>query len=373
MQLKYILFKSFSYSPANKLFKIILLSFFQLIAFNTNAQKLTESGIKLGAYYFDGWTGKTNHISKVLRDSFPDREPIGGWVTSTADNISKQIDLAANSGLSFFTFCWYYSYLSEKNLPEPRNNALNLYLQSKNRNRLNFNLLVVNHPGYTIGPNEWNKISKIWLSLMKQPGYVKVSGKPLLTFFSVDRLVKEFGSEKAVSNALDSLRQQARSQGLGGVTFAACIGPYPKLIQQAKNCGYDVFTGYNYHEIAFTKNEAATPIDSLISKESLLWDKFTQSNTPYIPVTTLNFDPRAWRDIVPDYNVSPRYIGFSSASVYRSLSSMKKWMSNNNSHTTKEKIAMVYAWNEYGEGAWLTPTSKLKNNLLNSLKKAISN
>src|SRR4051812_33911811 len=67
-----------------------------------------KDNIKMGAYYFDGWTGKTFHISPAL-DSFPERKPVWGWVTSTPSAITEQIDLAADAGISFFNFCWYYN------------------------------------------------------------------------------------------------------------------------------------------------------------------------------------------------------------------------------------------------------------------------
>src|SRR3954469_22288370 len=68
-----------------------------------------NDSIKIGAYYFDGWTGKTFHVSPKLRDSFPERKPVWGWVTSTPEVVHEQINLAADAGLSFFNFCWYYA------------------------------------------------------------------------------------------------------------------------------------------------------------------------------------------------------------------------------------------------------------------------
>src|SRR5438034_1397685 len=65
--------------------------------------------IQLGAYYFDGWAkAVSGHLTPRLRDSFPDRKPKWGWVTSTPEIVKDQIDLAADAGLSFFSFCWYY-------------------------------------------------------------------------------------------------------------------------------------------------------------------------------------------------------------------------------------------------------------------------
>jgi len=124
--------------------------------------EITASPIQLGAYYFDGWTGQTPmHTSRALIDSFPEREPVWGWLTSSLKVIHDQINAAANAGLAFFSFCWYYPTNNPGNFNDaPRNHALNLYLKSENKNRLKYCLLVANHSGYFIRPKDWNKVSK---------------------------------------------------------------------------------------------------------------------------------------------------------------------------------------------------------------------
>jgi hypothetical protein len=33
----------------------------------------------VGAYYFDGWSGKTSHVTKLPETEFADRKPVWGW------------------------------------------------------------------------------------------------------------------------------------------------------------------------------------------------------------------------------------------------------------------------------------------------------
>lgn len=44
---------------------------------------------------------------QALRNNYPDRAPIWGW-DSTPDIMKTQIDSAADVGLSYFAFCWYF-------------------------------------------------------------------------------------------------------------------------------------------------------------------------------------------------------------------------------------------------------------------------
>ena len=348
---------------------IVILIVCHSVLLRSSAQGRTGSGIKLGAYYFDGWTGEHFHLNQKLVDSFPERKPIWGWVTSTPETMVKQIDLAANSGLSFFSFCYYYSKAERTQGNETLNQGLKLYLAAANHNKLQFNILIVNHVGFTVGPNELNDLSKTCVALMKNPSYLKANGKPLLTFYSVESLIKEFGSIQAVHTALDSIRSYAKSQGIASISMAACIAPSAQQITQARLCGFDMLTGYNYNSIALRKDQPTTPLDSLISKEPTMWNILSKSNMPVIPITTLNFDPRPWSNVNDYYRASKRYVGFSSKSVFKSVSSIKNWVLTHPTAVTAEKLAIVYAWNENGEGSWLTPSATM--NPLEGLKSAV--
>ncbi len=285
--------------------------------------------------------------------------------------MDAQINEAADAGLSFFSFCWYF----KKNKPLTESNTiLNLYHNSPNRNRLKHCLLIANHEGNEIGPADWHKVSAEWIKQFKTSSYLTVDGKPLLIIFEVNSLIKQFGTTAKVKEALNYLRDSARKEGLNGVTIAACVGSYPDVALKAKACGFDITTAYNLHKAGY-KNRVSRqiPIDSLINSERMIWDRISAvSKLPYIPVATLNWDPRPWADSSNNYNTKPYYVGFSSGSVFRSIQSLVRWMRLHQTQTTKEQVALLYAWNEYGEGAWLTPSKNSSDKPLEGLKKALS-
>lgn len=327
---------------------------------------------KIGAYYFDGWKKiKGNpHLTSLLINQYSEREPKWGWVTSTQKNVDNQIIAASEAGLNFFSFCWYYN---GKHPIDSANRALSYFNQSKVNKTLNFCLMVANHEGYELGPAEWPIVCEEWIKQFKSNKYLTVEGKPLIIFFSVGSLVKKFKTTEGVKNAFKMLRDRAKSEGLGGVTIAACVSNSSKEIRLATESTFDNLTGYNYHGYGFLgrpKGVARVSIDKMQNAEKSLWTTISNmSSLPYIPVTTLNWDPRPWKAI-NSANFVPYFSGFSSNSVYRSLTNCIEWMDLNVGETTKEKIAILYAWNEYGEGAYLTP-SKSGANVLEGVKKAI--
>lgn len=323
-----------------------------------------HSGVKLGAYYFDGWTGTYSyHITPQLRDQFPEREPKWGWLTSSQDIMNDQIGLASNAGLSFFSFCWYYSGKdSYKN--EPLNRSLGFYLNSPNRNRLQYTLLIANHGKFAIGPDDWGIVCKEWVSQFQSNSYLQVEGKPLITFFSLSTLLEKFGTVENLKKAFSELRQLALDSGMKGVSIAISLTPNKKDLDLATSCGFDVVTGYNYHSLGFNSKKRVIPIKNMQKSESDAWDKFSSLTTlPYIPTTTLNWDPRPWANDVNKYAIAPYYKGFSSTTVYNSVLACKNWIEKNSKNTVRDKIGLIYAWNEYGEGAYLTPTKDGKNPL----------
>lgn len=335
-------------------------------------QAYSQNKPLVGAYYFDGWTGKyPYHITESLKDSFPDRKPKWGWVTSTQEIIDEQIKLAADSGISFFSFCWYYGAGNFKT--EALNQALRFYLVSPQKKRLKYCLLIANHVGNEIGPTEWDQVSAEWIEKFKVDTYLKVDGKPLLIFFSINSLIKKFGTIGNVHSALDNLRSAALKAGLAGVSIAVCIGPNKENIQQAESCGFDVLTGYNYHDVGIYKAlNREVPIDTMRVAEQRYWNRFPKlSSLKYIPVSTLNWDPRPWANNSNGYASAPYFVGYSPNSVYKSVKGCIDWVNANPQFTTKEKIALLYAWNENGEGAWLTPGINGVN-MLDGLKKAMN-
>ncbi|MCL4484391.1 MAG: hypothetical protein M1445_17575, partial [Bacteroidetes bacterium] len=91
-------------------------------AWNAGAQG-KKPQLKVGAYYFDGWAGQNRkasdpnepwaknaptNLSRRMVEEFPEREPVWGWRDDSQAIMERQIDLAADNGIEFFLFCWYW-------------------------------------------------------------------------------------------------------------------------------------------------------------------------------------------------------------------------------------------------------------------------
>lgn len=321
--------------------------------------------IKLGAYYFAGWAGKCSsddgspenawakgmptHYTKKLATEFAGRTPLWGWRDDTPELMERQIELAADHGVDFFSFCWYWHEnkgpMNLKAIAEdPKHTPMQLFMKAKNNKRMEFCLLVANHSGFEItGLDAWKQAAGHWMTLFKHPSYLRVEGKPLLIIFSPQGANKE---------GLVYLQEVARKAGFPGVSVAGCGSG---KIED----GFALRTHYN----VTPKGTWGSKISERHSYQELV-DANLQAwqgtpSQPFIPVATQGWDRRPWEGIgglgPTGSTVSWYYDKGTPEAFGKMLEKMAKWMEANPQQVTQEKLALIYAWNEIGEGGWLVP------------------
>ena len=87
------------------------------------------------------------HYTRRLATEFADREPLWGWRDDTPEIMRRQIDLAADHGVAFFSFCWYWhdnkGPINIKAIEDdPKHVPMRLFMDAKNNQRMEFCLLV---------------------------------------------------------------------------------------------------------------------------------------------------------------------------------------------------------------------------------------
>ncbi len=313
----------------------------------------------IGAYYFDGWAGRSGlagdakepwarnaptHLSRRMIEEFPERQPIWGWRDDSPAIIKQQIDLAADHGVGFFAFCWYWrddgGKINKKAIKDdPLHTSLELYLKAKNNHRLKFCLLVANHGGAEIkGVENWRTAAEYWMPYFKHPQYVTVGGKPLIIVFN-----PEGGDKEGFIQAQNA----ARKADLPGIAIAGCGGG-------TLETGYTHRTHYNINPGYISKSEQHA-FAELVAANRAEWKG--SSRQPYIPIITAGWDKRPWEGPT-GLNQEPGwyYPDRTPEQLTDFIRDAITWMDKHPDQTTAERIALVYAWNEFGEGGYLAPT-----------------
>ncbi len=329
----------------------------------------SERRATVGAYYFDGWAGKhrlagreawakdaPTHLTRRMLDEFPDREPLWGWRDDKLEVMERQIDLAAGHGIDFFAFCWYFRPTRKQVDEDPLHTGLNLFLKARNNRRVRFCLLVANHQGaYIGGPGNWILASEYWMPLLTHPRHVRVDGKPLLIVFNPRDVVRE---------GLENLQAAARKAGLPGVAVAAC-GHGDPVVGFTHRTYYNIVPGY-------ASGSQERRYAELVEAHQKAWSGTPEQ--PFIPEVTAGWDKRPWEGenglnqrpgwYFPDR--TPEAFGIFMRSAI-------EWMNRNPGRTTKERVVLVYAWNEFGEGGYIAPTKgDPDGKYLKAMKSALS-
>ncbi|MCL5271515.1 MAG: glycoside hydrolase family 99-like domain-containing protein [bacterium] len=319
----------------------------------------------VGAYYFDGWA---RDVGPVLRNDYAERKPVWGWRDDSARVMRRQIDYAADYRIDFWAFDWYYP--EGPNKKSRLNNALGLYLKARNRDRLQFCLLVANHQKFRIGPGDWDAVCRIWIDLFREPTYLRLDGRPLLIIYSPAELEHAFGGPDGVRKALDALRAKARAAEITEIAVAACPAPYTDLKKLARS-GYNLLTGYNYNN-GWMNGAGGKPFSALVAASDKIFNWFAQSTPlPYAPVVTTGWDRRPVETGLPPEKQSVWYLDRTPEAMGDFIRLGLRWLDEHPDKATPQRLLMLYAWNENGEGGYLTPTDADGCAYLEAVKRAL--
>ncbi len=322
------------------------------------AQFSGDGKVQVGVYYFDGWAGKNkhadnpdepwaknapSHLTRRFVEEFGSREPVWGWRDDDLAIMERQIDLAADNGVDFFLFCWYWKDNKGPINKEVIQNlslhtSMNLYLKAKNKHRVKFGLLVANHQGSEIvGTENWKQATEFWMEYFKDPQYVTVEGKPLVVLFNSKGIEEE---------GLAGMQQVAAQNGLKGLSIAGCGSADVKGFTHRTH--YNIVPGY----AAGTEEH---PYSELVEAHQKNWKGTPE--LPYIPEITVGWDKRPWEGPQGLNQKEGWYYPDHTPAQFKAfLQDAVKWMDENPTHTTRERIMLLYAWNELGEGGYLVPT-----------------
>ena len=331
------------------------------LSFSTEAKKKKPATI--GVYYFDGWAGKSRHadnpdepwaknapthLTRRFVEDFGGREPLWGWRDDSQEIMERQIDLAADNGVDFFLFCWYWKDNKgpiniESIEKDPKHTSMNMYLKAKNKKKLKYSLLIANHGGSEIlGNQNWEDAVKYWAKYFKDPQYTKVDGKPLVVIFGT--------GDAAINNEqLECMQEAAKREGFkDGLAIAGCGGTNISKKSFTHSTHYNVKPRHN------GKSEKHTYAE-MIEANQKAW--IGSEKQPYIPIVTVGWDNRPWEGPTGLGQNEGWYYPDKTPEQFKNyLTSAIQWMDNNPTLTTKEKVVLLYAWNELGEGGYLVPT-----------------
>lgn len=304
-----------------------------------------RTGYEIGVYYFPGWSPDQMDRWRKQAD-FPERDSMLGWYGEGSPKVADwHIKWAVENGLSFFLYDWYWRDGREELAAGLREG----FLKARYSDRMKFALMWANHApfdGHT--PEQLLAVTDYWIEhYFRRSNYMTVDGKPYVSFFSGALVVSQLGSPEKARGVFDAMRERVRQAGLPGLHIGACTGPDPSALEWFRQAGYDSVTGYNYVEIGGSTLQFA--YRSFILGHEDVWKAMAGSQgAAYIPLLTVGWDDRPWAG-----PRSRQRFARSTPDFRDALGRLKAYLD-----TTGKKMALLEAWNEWGEGSYIEPNAE---------------
>ena len=369
--------------PAARRRRVLVLAVLLLALANVSATLFSQSGslaagsedeghlpkYLVGAYYFAGWWRDpvpAHYLNgdEDWRELYPERQPAIGWYDDRQKLVDAEIELAAEGGLDFFVFDYFIK--TDQDPPKfpganaNNNNGLKFFLTSRNKSLMRFAVIYVNVAPHSIenNPTEWDFYTDKWVRLFQDHQYLKIDGKPVFFIIGAKNMEDQWGQEN-VQDVLQILRDKAASAGFPEILIGGGLPtPNRQNVPRFAAEGYDFFTAYS---AAF---ELETPgehqYEELLNLLPDTWNKFLtfSSPIPYAPVIVQGWDRRPLLKLGEAYyvNKTPR--------LFREQLRLARDFVDDNpsmrlpSRRGGQRMVVIYAWNEIGEGGELIPTKR---------------
>lgn len=293
-----------------------------------------------------GWPGQ-----------WPDLRPeIGYYDQSKVETLEQHINQAADAGLTFFSFYWYWS--DSKN-GELYPDALSSYLHSRNVQRLKFNLTLYSHPwsdDMSIDASNTDTVVQRVVAYFGNPQYLRLpDGRPVFSIGDDHNIRAADGhkcadaacTEQATAAFLDALRKRSL-QALGVAPFVEIQAGAPGWNQQPGVEGVTCLTP----PIVIA---GGTPYPHLTTDT---FKPLLNDQKPVSPCMLENFDERPRQDILIPDRSAIRYLTGKTDDGFRSNLEAARQVAELSFQTLKSPashIVYLYAWNEWHEGGILEP------------------
>ena len=293
-----------------------------------------------------GWVGDWSYL----------KPQIGYYDESQTATLERQINQAADAGLSFFSFYWYWSNAAQDSrLPE----ALTSFLAARNVARLKFNLTLYAHPwddDMAISPSNSGRVIDKLVGLFSRPQYLRLpDGRPVFAIGDDRNFRDEHGDkcadEACITRALNSFLRILNERSV------AVVGAKPYVQISIGVPGWDRIDEIDGLTCTVPPIElkAGTPYPSFDEQQIAA---LAHNHKTLSPCMLENFDERPRQDILIKDRGAIRFLVGKTEAKFRANLTAVRQFSDSQYEATKDPAAHVvylYAWNEWHEGGILEP------------------
>lgn len=291
------------------------------------------------------------------------RKPYPGWYDEgNPEETDWEIKWQVEHGITFEQHCWYRP-----------NNAINHPIKdgvldqgiikglfnARYSHLKKFTIMCTDEGACETNPQDWREnIIPYWIEyFFKDPRYLKLDGKPVLSIYHLGHLQRMFGGVDGCRKAIATLREDCRQAGFPGViVLMEHRGADRNVLQTMKAIGVDYCYAYTWG----TPDVNAQRRNNVAQRDAAVAVGFDM-----LPSISMGWDREAWG--VHDGGCVP-------AADYRALAQWTKneFMPSLPADSLGRSIVMLANWNEFGEGHFLMPSTLAGFGYLDALREVFT-
>ena len=300
---------------------------------------------------YAGWDYVYPHRAK--------REPYLGWYDEGhPEETDWEIKWQVEHGIGFEMHCWYRP-----------NNAINHPIKdgvldqgiikglfnARYSNLAKFAIMCTDEGACETNPKDWREnIIPYWIEyFFKDPRYLKIGGKPVLSIYHLGNWQRMFGGAEGSRQAIQVLREEMTKAGFPGIiVLMEHRGADANVMRAMKDMGVDYCYAYTWG----TPDAAAQRRKNLAQR-----DAAAATGLNMLPSISMGWDREAWG--VHDGSWTP----------LKDYTALAQWarddfMPSLPADSLGRRIVMLPNWNEFGEGHFLMPSTLAGFGYLDALR-----
>ena len=269
--------------------------------------------------------------------AFPDREPYLGYYDGEAIEVADwETKWMAEHGIDFRMYCWFGTNgtpTGNFGLPDLAEG----FNYSKYKDSMKYCIMYENYSSnMKYGMDELeNILIPAWIECyFKDPQYLKIDNKPVISVYSLDRFLVQLGGEDGVKKGIQLIKEKCKEAGFDGAYVMLCARGI-----DASKYGFDATHVYHY---------GASSGSAEVQKDAMETELANGSN--FMPVAVQGWWDEPW-NLKPGKFVSPE--DFRDLLFWIRDSYQKRLPEGN----IGKDFVILDNWNEYGEGHFLAPTT----------------
>ena len=336
----------------------------------------------LGAYIFPGWYRDTGRGDYPYRTHDEDSEwkrciakqpgprPLLGFYDDSLPEVNDwHIKWALEHGISFFAFDWYWN-AGEKRLARSLEQG---FLKAKYASEMKFCVHWCNHAldwkqnGKPASLDFSGKALKEMTAYLAdnyftRPNYLTVEGRPVVMVFVPGALIEASGGPAGFQATLGEMNTILQAKGLKDLYLVALGGGV-----KYGAAGFSAFTAYSYYDSDLcSKYEwgrgRSLPYEDMAAHFETMWRAATKAkDLPYIVPVGSNWDDR------------PRARGNAAVITGKTPDLFEKMCRASLAYVdARNNLAVIEAWNEWGEGSFIEPDKEFDFEFLDRVRKVFT-